>query len=263
MKKKDQILFDEEVAKKPQDEINKKEILAGERARLAGMKAQQEKKAKIALIETWHELVERSSKKTEAEVAEGSSKRAGEEIEQENSKRKRMKEEHESEELKKLLTQESSSKRTGDKLDQGRSKKQKWRMTKSKKSLRVPNDGDDVTVDATLLSSKSPTNFDYKIYKEGRKNYFQIIRADDNIWKNQQGLVKVLNWKLFYSCGVYCVTMQNIVYYLQVEKMYPLTRNTLHQMWNDVRLLVDYEVEIAYDLLRLTRRQITEGYVPE
>nr|GEW95220.1 putative ribonuclease H-like domain-containing protein [Tanacetum cinerariifolium] len=183
------------------------------------------------------------------------------------------------------------------------------------------NDEDDVTIDATPLSSKPPTIVDYKIYKEWRKSYFQIIRADgsskmyltsrkmfknfnredlevlwsivkarfkkvrpvnlldnilfqnlktmfehhveDNIWKNQQGLVKVLNWKLFYFCGVYCVTMQNIVYYLLVEKMYPLTRNTLHQMWNDVRLQFDYEFKMAYDFLRLVRRQLREGYVPE
>nr|GEV96843.1 hypothetical protein [Tanacetum cinerariifolium] len=34
-------------------------------------------------------------------------------------------------------------------------------------------------------------------------------------------------------------------------------------MRNDVRLQFDYEVEMAYDLLRLIRRQINEGYVPE
>nr|GEW33757.1 hypothetical protein [Tanacetum cinerariifolium] len=62
---------------------------------------------------------------------------------------------------------------------------------------------------------------------------------------------------------VYCVTTKNMVYYLLVEKMYPFTRNILHQMWNDVRLHVDYEIEMAYDLLRLIRRQINEGYVPE
>nr|GEW75612.1 ribonuclease H-like domain, reverse transcriptase, RNA-dependent DNA polymerase [Tanacetum cinerariifolium] len=42
----------------------------------------------------------------------------------------------------------------------------------------VPDDGDDVTINATPLSSKSPTIIDYKIYKEGRKSFFQIIRAD-------------------------------------------------------------------------------------
>nr|GEZ55055.1 hypothetical protein [Tanacetum cinerariifolium] len=87
--------------------------------------------------------------------------------------------------------------------------------------------------------------------------------VDDNIWKYQQGIAKVLNWKLFYSCGVYCVTTQNMMYYLLVEKMYQFTRNVLHQMWNDVRLQVDYEVEMAYDLFRLIKRQISEGYVPE
>ncbi|GJR60415.1 hypothetical protein Tco_1502577 [Tanacetum coccineum] len=34
------------------------------------------------------------------------------------------------------------------------------------------NDGNDVTIDATPLSTKSPTIVEYKIYKEGKKNYF-------------------------------------------------------------------------------------------
>nr|GEW16434.1 ribonuclease H-like domain, reverse transcriptase, RNA-dependent DNA polymerase [Tanacetum cinerariifolium] len=191
----------------------------------------------------------------------------------------------------------------------------------SSKRAAVPDNDDDVTIKATPLSSKSPTIVDYKIYKERRKSFFKIIRADgnsqnyltfgkmfknfnredlevlwsivkarfkktnpvddmdnllfqtlktmfehhveDNICKYQQGTTKVLNWELFYSCGVYCVTTQNMVYYLLVEKMYSFTRNILHQMWNNVRLQVDYEVEMEYDLLRLIRRQISEGYVPE
>ncbi|GJY48608.1 putative ribonuclease H-like domain-containing protein [Tanacetum coccineum] len=36
----------------------------------------------------------------------------------------------------------------------------------------IPDDGDDVTIDATPLSTKSPTIVDYKIYKEGKKSYF-------------------------------------------------------------------------------------------
>ncbi|GJS33690.1 hypothetical protein Tco_0532072 [Tanacetum coccineum] len=116
----------------------------------------------------------------------------------------------------------------------------------------------DVTIDATPLSVKIP-NIYCKIYQEGKKSFFKIIRADgktqmyltftkilknfdredlevlwrivkdrfkktepvnymdiflhlnlktmfehhveDRIWKNQQGLVKVLNWKLFDSYG--------------------------------------------------------------
>nr|GEV69697.1 hypothetical protein [Tanacetum cinerariifolium] len=182
----------------------------------------------------------------------------------------------------------------------------------------VLEDDDDVAVKATPISSKSHTIVDYKIYVEGKKSYFKIIRADKNsqnyltfgimfknfsreylevlrsivkerfkktkpvddmenllfqtlktmfephvediIWKYQQGAVKVNNWKLFDSCRVYCVTTNTIVYYLLVEKMCPFTNNLLHQLWSDVKLQVDYEVEMAYDLLRLIRRQINEGY---
>nr|GEU42804.1 ent-kaur-16-ene synthase, chloroplastic-like [Tanacetum cinerariifolium] len=190
-------------------------------------------------------------------------------------------------------------------------------FTELKRCLKiVPNDGDDVTIKATPLYLKSPTIVDYKIYKEGRKSYFQIIRVDgnsqmyltfskmlknfnredlevlwsivkaifekikpvnymysllfqylktifehyveDTVWMNQQGLAKVMNWKLFDSYGVYCVTIQNTMYFLLVEKMYPLTKNTLHQTWNDVRLQVDYEVD--FDLESMPDDEIEPVY---
>ncbi|GJU59114.1 putative reverse transcriptase domain-containing protein, partial [Tanacetum coccineum] len=155
---------------------------------------------------------------------------------------------------------------------------------------RIPNDEDDVFVNVTPLSSKPPTIVDYKIYKEGKKEYFQIFRAngehqdyrfkksqpkevldvflwhtlkvmfehtvEDNVWKHQrgpQGLARVKNWKLFDSCRVHCVTLDTTQLFLLVEKMYPLTNCTLQQMFNEVRLQVDYKVEMAYDLLRLGR----------
>ncbi|GJT74744.1 hypothetical protein Tco_1041469 [Tanacetum coccineum] len=94
------------------------------------------------------ELVEESSKKVEAEIAyESSLKRAGKELEQESSKKQKLEEEKESEELKQCLE-------------------------------IIPDDGNDVTIDAKPLSTKSPTIVDYKIYKEGKKTYFQIIKAD-------------------------------------------------------------------------------------
>ncbi|GJT41132.1 hypothetical protein Tco_0940997 [Tanacetum coccineum] len=215
--------------------------------------------------------------------------------------------------------------RAGEDLQQESTKKQKIDDNKEKEELKqcfeiVSDDGDDVTIDATPLSVKIPI-VDYKIYQEGKKSFFQIIKADgktqmyltfskmlknfdredlevfwrivkarfkktklviymdtflhlnlktmfehhveDSIWKNQQGLVKVLNWKLFYSCGVHCVTVQTIPYYLLVEKMYPLTKHTLYQMFNNVKLQVDYESEMAYELLRFVKKQLKEGYVPE
>nr|GEX41328.1 retrovirus-related Pol polyprotein from transposon TNT 1-94 [Tanacetum cinerariifolium] len=146
------------------------------------------------------ELVKGSKKAVEGneKAAEGISKRAGGKLEQEDAKRQRTEEAIES--------------------------------VKLKRCLEIILDDDDLKIKATLLSSKSPTIVDYNIYKEGRKIFFKIIRADD------------------------------MVYYLLVEKMYPFIRNILQQMWKDVRLQVDYEVEMAYDLLRLIRRQISKGY---
>ncbi|GJQ94157.1 hypothetical protein Tco_0005296 [Tanacetum coccineum] len=200
---------------------------------------------------------------------------------------------------------DSSSKRTGEELESDKSKKQKLDEkvevevdgAKEAKELKqcleiVPDDGDDVTVDATPFFVKMPI-INCKIYQERKKSFFQIIRADDNsqmyltftkmlknfdredlktmfehqlednVWKNQQGLIKVLNRKLYDSYGVHCVTMQNILYYLLVEKMYPLTKHTLHQMFNDVKLQVDYECEMAFELLRMVKKQLKEGYVPQ
>nr|GEY46235.1 hypothetical protein [Tanacetum cinerariifolium] len=78
------------------------------------------------------EIVEERSKKTQAEVTEGSSKRAGDELEQESANKQKLKKEDDSAELKRCLK-------------------------------IVPEDDDDVTIQATPLSLKSLTIVDYKI----------------------------------------------------------------------------------------------------
>nr|GEV89720.1 hypothetical protein [Tanacetum cinerariifolium] len=90
--------------------------------------------------------VVKCSKKAE----EGSSKRAGCNLEQEDAKRQRLEEENESVKLKRYLE-------------------------------IIPEDDDEVKIEATPLSSKSLTIVDYKIYKEGKISYFKIIIADVNM----------------------------------------------------------------------------------
>nr|GEZ41800.1 hypothetical protein [Tanacetum cinerariifolium] len=131
--------------------------------------------------------------------------------------------------------QESSTKRIAEHLESDISKKQKVDenvepVVDDSEELRkcieiVPDDGDEVLIKATPISSRSPTIIDYKIHKEGKKTYLKIIIAD--------------------------------------EKMYPLIRNTLHHLWSDVRVQVDYDVEMAYNLLRFIRKQLMEGYTPQ
>nr|GEX90074.1 hypothetical protein [Tanacetum cinerariifolium] len=86
--------------------------------------------------------------------------------------------------------QESSTKRTAKHLESNISKKQKVDenvepVVDDSKELRkcieiVLDDGDEVLIEATPISSRSPTIIDYKIHKEGKKTYFKIIRADGN-----------------------------------------------------------------------------------
>nr|GFD31601.1 hypothetical protein [Tanacetum cinerariifolium] len=82
--------------------------------------------------------------------------------------------------------QESSTKRIAKHLESEISKKQKVDenvkpVIDDSKELKkcmeiVPADEDEVLIEATPLSSRSPTIINYKIHKEGKKNYFKIIR---------------------------------------------------------------------------------------
>nr|GEX69562.1 hypothetical protein [Tanacetum cinerariifolium] len=50
---------------------------------------------------------------------------------------------------------------------------------------------------------------------------------------------------------------------LLVEKKYPLTHFSLEQMLDNVRLEVEEKSEMLLELMRLVKRQLTKGYVPE
>nr|GEY83200.1 hypothetical protein [Tanacetum cinerariifolium] len=104
----------------------------------------------IELVKGSEKAIEGSEKAVECskKAEEGISKRARSNLEQEDAKRQRLEEENENAEL--------------------------------KRCLEIILEDDDVSIEATPLSFKSPTIVDYKIYKEGKKSYFKIIRADGN-----------------------------------------------------------------------------------
>nr|GFA32196.1 hypothetical protein [Tanacetum cinerariifolium] len=86
------------------------------------------------------------------------------------------------------------------------------------------------------------------------------------VWKNQRGihgLAKVKSWRLLESCGVHIITFTTTQMILLVKRRYPLTRFTLEQMLNNVRLGVEEESEMSLELLRFVRQQQQEGYRPE
>nr|GEV23499.1 hypothetical protein [Tanacetum cinerariifolium] len=211
---------------------------------------------------------------------ENSSKRAGSTLEQEDAKRQMIEEENEYAELKKcleiILEDDDDVTIKATPLSSKSSTIVDYKIYKEGRESFFKITRADGNSQSYLTFGKMFKNFNRKdlevlwsIVKARFKKIkpthdmdnllFQTLKTmfehhvEDNIWKYQQGTAKVLHWKLFDSCGVYCVTTQNMVYYLLVEKMYPFTRKFLHQMCNDVRLQVDYEVEMAYELLRLIR----------
>ncbi|GKA66039.1 hypothetical protein Tco_0765847 [Tanacetum coccineum] len=181
-----------------------------------------------------------------------------------------------------------------------------------KRCLEIIPDEEEVTINAIPLAVKSPIIVDWKIHKEGKKSYYQIIRADgksqmymifsqmlksfdredledlyklvkarygstrpvesmdyllwndmkiifephveDEVWK-LQNRYKVLEWKLYDSCGVHFLRMQSIQIYMLVEKKYPLTPPTLSMML-EKKLQIDYESEMAYQLCKLIIKQL-------
>ncbi|GJU04668.1 hypothetical protein Tco_1121098 [Tanacetum coccineum] len=66
---------------------------------------------------------------------------------------------------------------------------------------------------------------------------------------------KAGGWRLYDSCGIHVLLMDTgITIHMLVERKYPLTQEMLSRMLSK-RLEVDHEYEMAYELLRFTRSQ--------
>ncbi|GJT00154.1 hypothetical protein Tco_0821323 [Tanacetum coccineum] len=97
---------------------------------------------------------------------------------------------------------EGSSKRAGDELESDNSKKQKidehveaekdddQEEAEMKKHIEIVKD-DEVAIDAIPLATKPPVIVKYKIVKEGKFVYFQLIRADGSS-KRYLSMIKML-----------------------------------------------------------------------
>ncbi|GJS00026.1 hypothetical protein Tco_0316534 [Tanacetum coccineum] len=92
------------------------------------------------------------------ELVKDSSKRAGDELEQENTKKQKMDDVKETTEV------------DGDK-----------ETAELQSLIEVIPDEEEVAVDAIPLATKPPRIVNWKIHKEGKTSYYQIIRADGTL----------------------------------------------------------------------------------
>ncbi|GJV40716.1 hypothetical protein Tco_1419156 [Tanacetum coccineum] len=277
----------EEKRNKPPTQAQQRKIMC---TYLKNMEGKKPKDLKNKSFDSIQKMFDRAFKRVNTfvdfrtDLVEGSSKRAGEELEQESSKKQKVDDDKETAELKSLM--------------------------------EVIPDEEEVALDAIPLAVKSPSIVDWKIHKEGKKSYYQIIRADgsskmylvfshmlksfdredletlyklvkakygstrpvedldlvlygdlktmfephveDNVWKNQSDY-RVLDWKLYDSCGVHSLRKQNVQIHMLVEKRYPLTAPTITDMLN--RLLDDLGVTAAQACLTAAKLNSTPNVV--
>ncbi|GJW49936.1 hypothetical protein Tco_0091287 [Tanacetum coccineum] len=93
------------------------------------------------------------------------------------------------------IAQESSLKRAGDELEQEKAKKQKidddQEEAEMKKLMEIVPDEEEVVVNAIRLATKPSSIVYWKIIKEGKIGYYQIIRAYGNS-KRYSSMIQML-----------------------------------------------------------------------
>nr|GEV84139.1 hypothetical protein [Tanacetum cinerariifolium] len=102
------------------------------------------------------------------------------------------------------------------------------------------------------FSTSKPNNFsdEYLLITLGAM--FERPDGQDQVWKSQRSVhsqARVKSWKLLESCGVHIITFTTTRMILLVERRYPLSRFTLDQMLNTVRLQVEEQSEMSLELL--------------
>nr|GEX47824.1 hypothetical protein [Tanacetum cinerariifolium] len=92
------------------------------------------------------------------------------------------------------------------------------------------------------FASSKPKNFSDDFLLTTLTYMFEKPDVQAQVWKNQRSvhrLAKVKSGRLLESCGVYIITFITTQMILLVERRYPLSRFTLDQMLNNVRLEVE------------------------
>ncbi|GJR68071.1 hypothetical protein Tco_0014136 [Tanacetum coccineum] len=169
-------------------------------------------------------------------------------------------------------------------LVEGKEKRAGVELNRSRRginSMEISPDEEEVTIDAIPLDIKSPRIVDWKTHKEGKKSYYQIIRADGKSqiymvfshmlksfdMENLEDLYKLVKARygstrpvesmdyLLWNDMKIMVEPHSMQIYMLVEEKYLLTPPTLSMML-EKKLQIDYESEMAYQLCKLIIKQL-------
>ncbi|GJY15305.1 zinc finger, CCHC-type containing protein [Tanacetum coccineum] len=168
---------------------------------------------KLKEFDSIQEMFDRSFKRVNTfkdfrtELVKGKEKRAGTELIQEITKKQKVEDDKETSEFKQLIK-------------------------------TIPDEEEEVAIDVIHLVVKSPSIVDWNIYKEGRKSYYQIMRADE---KSQMYMIFSQMLKSFNREDL--EDLYKLIYML-VEKKYPFAPLTLSMML-EKKLMIDYETALS------------------
>nr|GEV84332.1 putative ribonuclease H-like domain-containing protein [Tanacetum cinerariifolium] len=127
----------------------------------------------------------------------------------------------------------------------------------------VPNDEDDVYTEATPLARKLFLSF-LSLLRNFNKEDFEVLWE---LVKERFASSKPKNFSddFFLTALTYMFEKPDVQaqMILMVERRYLLTRFTLDQVLNNVRLEVEEESKVSLELLRFVRKQQQEGFRPE
>ncbi|GJY31803.1 hypothetical protein Tco_0415298 [Tanacetum coccineum] len=236
----------EEKRNKPPTKAQQRKIMCTYLKNIEGYKL---KDLKLKEFDSIQEMFDRAFKRVNTfedfrtELVEGKEKRAGTELVQEITKKQKVEDDKETTELKQLM--------------------------------KIIPDEEEVAIDAIPLAVKSPSIVGWKIHKEGRKSYYQIMRADGKSQmymifsqmlksfdkEDLEDLYKLVKAKYKSTRPVEDLDLilwgdlKTMFIYMLVEKKYPLAPLTLSMML-EKKLIIDYESEMAYQLLKFIMKQL-------
>ncbi|GKA54014.1 putative ribonuclease H-like domain-containing protein [Tanacetum coccineum] len=141
---------------------------------------------------------------------------------------------------------------------------------KIKELIEIIPDEEEVVIDDIPLAIKEDLETLWKLVKakygstRPEEGYERVLWGDlkvmfephveDTVWRNQQDY-RVLDWKIYDSCGVHSLRMQHMHIHMLVEKRYPFTPATITDMLNK-KLQCDHFSEMVYQLLKLLTKQL-------
>ncbi|GJV91961.1 retrovirus-related pol polyprotein from transposon TNT 1-94 [Tanacetum coccineum] len=272
MKKKVQIMLDEEEAKRLQTEFDEEERLAREKDE-ANVTLTKEWDDIQAKIKANHELAQRLQAEEQEELSVEEKAKlfqqllekrrmhfTAKRVEEQRNKPPTQAQQRKIIAFKRVNTfvdfktdlVEGSSKRSGEELKQESTKKQKVDEDKNTTELQslmeVIPDKEDIAINVSLVSVDREDLVElYKLVKAKYGSTRPVEDMDLLLWGDLKKMFephvedeiwklqqryKVLSWKLFDLCGVHCLSLQSSIIYMLVEKRYPLTPPTIIDMLN-------------------------------